>query len=391
MWKHRVWYMVVLISALIAYIVADRQEALVFLCLLVLLPFFSVFLQRMAMRGSKVQCCVQRSCRVGQKIAVRFELDRRSRLPLGTVRIEIQFENILYGEQKECVVLLQPGEQKKMLFTYLLDAVDCGNMKTCVMSIEYQDLTGLFSFRRAAALCQETLIYPPEIRLHTELLQRPETKNFGEMYHQQKKGQDISEVSGLRDYIPGDAMNSIHWKLSGKLDQLIVREFGHPSNYNTLILYEMVRKGGGVEIPNSCNNAVAALTAALSLSLLQLNLEHNVGRIVKQDFQIVPVHSMDTYDQMEMNLLCRPIVGEADGGDMIYSFFRGNLRNEYTKIIYVTPCYEEHVARQLAREMDLTVLQIVQGKRTNYMSSAGYTVISVDVDTYQENVNSISI
>ena len=223
-----------------------------------------------------------------------------------------------------------------------------------------------------------------------ELLKRPETKNFGELYNQ-KKGQDISEVSGLREYVPGDSMNSIHWKLSGKLDELIVREFGQPSNYNTLILYEMMKRNQEEEIPNSCNNAVLALTVSLSMSMLELNLEHNVGRVMNKDIQIVPVNSMDTYEQMQMNLLCKPIVEEVNSVDTVYSFLRGNLRNEYTKMIYITPCYEESTARQLSRELDLTVLQIVRGRQMDYTASAGYAVISIDVDTYQETMNSVTI
>ncbi len=382
--------MAALIAALITYIVADRQEPLVLLCLLCVMPLLGAVLQRTAMRGCEIGCRVQGTCRMDQQVAVVFELRRKSRLPLGSIRLQVVFENILYEERMEAEVWLQPDEQRDMFFTYLYDARDCGNVKIHVSFAEYQDIFGLFVFRRPAVILEEILVYPPEIRLNTELLQRPETKSFGDMYNQ-KKGQDISEVSGLRGYVPGDSMNSIHWKLSSKLDELIVREFGQPSNYNTLILYEMTKRNGNREIPNVCNNAVLALTAALSMGMLELNLEHNVGRIQNKDFQIVPVYSIDTYEQMQMNLLCLPVVGEVNGVDTVYSFMRGNLRNEYTKMIYVTPCYEESTARQLSREVDLTVLQIVKGKKTDYMTSAGYTVISIDVDTYQETMNSITI
>ena len=60
-------------------------------------------------------------------------------------------------------------------------------------------------------------------------------------------------------------------------------------------------------------------------------------------------------------------------------------------MIYITPCYEESTARQLSRELDLTVLQIVQGRQMDYTASAGYAVISIDVDTYQETMNSVTI
>ncbi len=391
MWKHRIWYLAVVIAALISYLAADRQEPLVLLCILVVTPFLSAALQWTAMRGIQVVTDVPGTCRMGQEISVGFGLRRKSRMPLGTVRMQVVFENVLYGDKSTAEVWLQPSEQEDMRFVYLFKAVDCGNVKIHVPVIECRDLLGLFRFRRPAGISEEILIYPPEIQINSELLQKPESKSFGEMYDQDRKGQDVSEISGLREYVPGDSMNSIHWKLSGKLDQLIVREFGKPSHYNTLILYEMMKKSGETKIPNSYNNAVLALTVSLSLSMLKLNLEHNVGRVLHRDFQVVPVYSIDTCEQMQLNLLCMPIAGEENGADTVYSFLRGNLRNDYTKIIYITPCYEENTARQLSREVDLTVIQIVQGKGMNYTASAGYAVISVDVDIYQDTMNNITI
>ncbi len=389
--KHQIWYLAVTVSALAAYIVADRREPLVLLCILILMPVFSLIFQIKAMEGILAECHVQGTCRMGQEIVVGIRLRRKSRIPLGPVRAHMVFENVLYGEQVEKVAWLQPAEKMEMTFVYPLAVEDCGHIKIRVSVIEYQDLLGLFVFRREANISEETLVYPPDIRLNAELSRRPETKSFGELYNQRKKGQDVSEVAGLRDYVPGDPMNSIHWKLSGKLNELVVREFGSPSNYNTLILYEMMKKSGEKEIPNAYNSAVLALTVSLSLSMLELNLEHNVGRVFHRDFQAVPVYSRDTHEQMQLNLLCVPIAGEGKGTDTVYSFLKGNLYRDYTKIIYITPCYDENAAKQLAREVDLTLIQILQGKGMDYAASAGYTMITVDVDTYQETMHSIAM
>lgn len=391
MWKNRLLYAALVLSSLTVYIAADKREALVLLGMLVLMPLLSAALQMAAMQGIGVSCHVQGVCRMGKNVNVRFTLTRKSRMPLGPVWITVVFENILYGEKRSVRVCLQPDEERELSFVYLFHAVDCGNVKTRVSSMECRDVLGLSVFRRQVQAEAETLVYPPKIRLSTELVQRPETKSFGDLYDQQKKGQDVSEVSGLRDYVPGDTMNSIHWKLSGKLDRLIVREFGNPSNYHTLILYEIMRTAGGVTIPNGYNNGVLALTAALSQSLLELNLEHNVGRVLNRVFQTVPVYSTDTCEQMQVSLLCMPVEEEQNGADTVYSFLRGNIRNDYTKIIYITPHYEESTARQLAREVDLTVIQVAGGKGTDYAASAGYTLISVDADTYGEAMHSVTI
>ena len=81
MWKHRIGYLAVVVPAVTVYIVADRREPLVLLCLLILMPLLSLILQRTAMRGISMSCRIQGSCRMGQQIAVALDLKRKNRLP----------------------------------------------------------------------------------------------------------------------------------------------------------------------------------------------------------------------------------------------------------------------------------------------------------------------
>ena len=51
----------------------------------------------------------------------------------------------------------------------------------------------------------------------------------------------MSEIFELREYVPGDNIKAIHWKLSNKIDKPIVR-VGHSStNTKTLIFLEIGR------------------------------------------------------------------------------------------------------------------------------------------------------
>lgn len=73
---------------------------------------------------------------------------------------------------------------------------------------------------------------PYEARMYVELNRNVEWEQTGDIYDGKKSGTDVSEVFGLREYREGDTLQSIHWKLSGKMHQLIVREFGRPVNYH---------------------------------------------------------------------------------------------------------------------------------------------------------------
>ena len=62
-------------------------------------------------------------------------------------------------------------------------------------------------------------------------------KNDGVL--QNRKGNDPSEIFDLREYAPGYDVRSIHWKLSGKLDKLVVKEASDPSHYQVVLMPDL--------------------------------------------------------------------------------------------------------------------------------------------------------
>ena len=389
--KHRLWYIAAVAAMFVVYIIANRKEALVFLGALILVPIVLALIQIAAVSSLTIECDMKKSCRVRKKIPLVLKLEKKSFFPIGAVKLNVTVKNNMYNEETEHEIFLQPSGGKKMEFQYPIKLEDCGSVRTTVNYADLYDLLGLLRIRKNIDQTMETLVFPADIRLVTELERRPETQTFGEYYDQNRKGQDVSEMSGLRDYAEGDSLGSIHWKLSGKLDELVVREFGYPSNYNILILYDIMKNCNGQEIINQRNNAVLALTAALSYSMVELNLEHNVGRVTDGELNTMPVYSRSTHEQMVLNLVCRPATENIQNGDAIYHFLRQDRSNEYTKIIYITPEYEEGSVQQLSRDADITVIKVVQGMEGAYVDTPGYSVIPVDSEKYREKVHSIVI
>ena len=389
--KNRIWYGIVLIAALLIYIVANSGEALAFFCGILCVPLVLAAIQAYAMRGFEVDCHMRESCGVRKEIPFEITIHRKSRMPLGMTEAEIVYENIMYDEKETEVVFLEPSEKQDMTYRFMEKMRDCGSVRITLAQMKCYDKLGLFCWKSKPEITREALVYPAQIRVNTQISGRPQTTVSGEMYDQTRKGQDVSEVFGLREYAEGDPLGSIHWKLSSKTDELVVREFGYPSNYNILILYDMMKECNGEKIANQRNNAVLALTSALSYSMIERNMEHNVGRVYAQQYQDNPVYSTGTHEQMVLNLLCRPIAGKENKGDALYHLLNSNLKNRYTKIIYITPEYEEETARQLAREVDLTIIQTVQGGGKVWSDSAGYDVIPVDADEYISKVHNIVI
>jgi len=389
--KYRIWYAVICAIMLVLYILADRKEPLVFFIGLLLLPVATGILQLFAMREIDAEFSIRSICRAGDQAALEITLNRATRVAMGAVNVQFRQNNKMYGEETEKTFHLIPAEKKEQNYKYDEIMKDCGSVWTELESVDFYDMLGLFHWRKVYNRELETLVCPAQLQLNLELRRRPETRTTGEFYDPYRKGQDVSEVADLRDYQEGDSMGSIHWKLSSKLDHMVVREFGYPANYSILILYDMMKESDGTQISNERNNAVLALTLAVSHAMLELNLDHEVGRVAEGTCQSVPVHSESTHEKMMYHLLCRQIPEKKSRGDALDYLLRSNVRNTYTKLIYITPEYDESMVRQISRDLDMTILQVTENQPVSSVETQEYSVIAIDAAEYRNKTYTISI
>jgi hypothetical protein len=94
----------------------------------------------------------------------------------------------------------------------------------------------------------------------------------------ERPGDDPSEIFNIRSYMPGDAIDRIHWKLSSKTDKLLVREFGCPVERKILLLVDY-RKPDRISGNHIMQDASKLLTMTYSVSL------HLIGQ--QQSFALV--------------------------------------------------------------------------------------------------------
>ena len=184
-----------------------------------------------------------------------------------SILVEMEAYNEMFCEtaQRRMLFALSDTENE---YTVSIPLVWCGKVTFRCTAIHIQDIFGLF--RMQVTPFQEvcTVIYPHPLRLSTELSDTTigTTRNDGLM--QNRKGSDPSEMFDIREYIPGDDVRTIHWKLSGKTDQLIVRQPSDPSHYNIALLPDFGRIHQGETVSQAELNAAVALSAAIAEQLV---------------------------------------------------------------------------------------------------------------------------
>lgn len=173
---------------------------------------------------------------------VKVRLTNRCILPFVQARIKFRAGNIFLGEMAEHEVSLAV----KPLGT--TEAV-------LPMRSEYAGNIEIHAFR--LILCDLLFMHPLGREIsdtgNIGVLPRPDGEaeypmndysvGMREVSESRMAGSDFSDVSQVREYIPGDAMKDIHWKLSAKKDDLMVKERLRMSSRKIMVVFA----SGGAE------------------------------------------------------------------------------------------------------------------------------------------------
>ena len=169
----------------------------------------------------------------------------RSLLPLHRVSVWLEVENRFTGDVKKdrfhYMGLVSSRGELPLPTDY------CGQLQCKVVRVEVRDLLGFIKLLRK---CPESVIctvlpvangpaVPPDFELALDTAEQLKPKYGG----------GYSEEHDLREYRPGDTVNSIHWKLSSKTDEVIVREPLINANQNVfLVLGRIGKEDRGLEV-----------------------------------------------------------------------------------------------------------------------------------------------
>lgn len=95
-----------------------------------------------------------------------------------------------------------------------------------------------------------------------------------EVYDDRRGGSDASETFQIREYMPGDKLQNIHWKLSAKTDELMVRELSQPKGCPVVLL---LGAKGMEKLSSEQRDRFLQAAASLSFALLDAECPHIVS------------------------------------------------------------------------------------------------------------------
>ncbi len=171
------------------------------------------------------------------------------------------------------------------------------------------DPLGLFQVQIVRGTRVKVVVQPPVIPLpHFRL---PVGERLGEESIRYRSLTRTPHVGTVREYIPGDRLNQIHWLSTAKIGQLMSKEFDSGGVGDVWLILDLQRRihhSQGTDKTDEYGVAIAA-----SLAHLALREEHSVGLIAYGDHEyVLPLNGGD---QQMSKILETLILSKTEGGD----------------------------------------------------------------------------
>lgn len=198
----------------------------------------------------------------GKAAAIKINLYNRSFLPVSSCMVKIRYtvsapfeEELPYVHTAYVPIGGRTSETVSLNFL----PKHCGAISVTVRSVRLRDLMGITSVRKKVGFSTRITVLPAILPVSQSIESNYIYSAESSVFSREKPGDDPSEIFMLREYRDGDRHNLIHWKLSGRSDNFIVRELSKPVGSRILIMADT----------GSCRSAEGAdrvLEAAASVS-----------------------------------------------------------------------------------------------------------------------------
>lgn len=186
----------------------------------------------------------------------------RSLLPAARVLCRVTARNELTGAQSERVVALSSAAHSEESGSVCLRSAYCGGVCVCVENAWVTDALGLIPVRVRAGTHTRLTVLPDSFAARMRIPPCAPDDADSVFYHPDRPGLDASEPFQLRPYRHGDDVRRIHWKLSSKLDETVVRDGSEPVVRRLLLFWDKTAAPSGVAM-DTLAEAVVSVARAL--------------------------------------------------------------------------------------------------------------------------------
>lgn len=352
--KYKVLHFMLLMLLLVAYIFLDNNyipvllltylivlciDVIVFMCIRKKLTFNANVKEYMLIRNDRLR--------------LRVDVHNKAILPFinCVMNVKYRYENEKKFHKSKFKLYVRPKERKDIYVE--LECKHCGHIEIQIERIIVEDYISFMARKIKDFPVHKTMIAPRPIIAKDEDVVTSNVEFIdSDEYSTKKPGNDPMEIFGIREYRQGDRINRIHWKLTSKMQEYIVKEYSLPIKTTDIILIE--------QSDNSQEMLDAIYEAAMSISLLLQDLEviHRVGYFDEEENDLIIERIEDESDFIEV--ISKAYRNEKYQGLKILDIYDNAVDDNYKgNIYYVTGKIDEDIIDIMAKLSQKVIISLV--------------------------------
>ena len=164
----------------------------------------------------------------GNSVPVSIVIDNKSHIPVPNCEITLRYKAEISDSWKQFKIHSPVFPNNTQVLTVRLSYKHYGSLNVEIKKIRIFDILRIIRMRpnlKSSVTQARLVVFPDHIPIEKEVNNYSELGLESDSYSKVKKGDDPSEIFDIHNYNEGDKISRIHWKLSAKQDDMMVKDY----------------------------------------------------------------------------------------------------------------------------------------------------------------------
>lgn len=317
-------------------------------------------------------------------IEVKILIKNNSIFPAVNGELKLCYYNKFSGNKEIEYINFPINSKETESIDFKIKSKYCGKLIIEIQSLKIYDYLTFSSVKKKVNKSKEVIVLPQIYDINFSSNATNINSLDGEIFSKDKAGDDPSEVFNVREYVEGDKIQRIHWKLSSKVDNVMIKEYSQPIVNDSIIIVELC------ESENNINTIQGIIETAISLShmLLSYNYIHYICWYDKSKdfFNKIIINSEEDMLGVACELLSlRPYT------DDFLSLKHYNIEKgseEYSRKFYVTSNIPKKSIMDIKENEKMDIFYLDDGSKSNI---DGINIKTIDINNLKNSLENLVV
>lgn len=322
---------------------------------------------------------------IGESVNIRYQIKNRSIFRIPFLELNSFISKRLSGEEtlKEIITL----EAKQEFFkneTIVLKRR--GYYELGDLEVTVNDVFGFFSLKKSITSSIGLIVYPKIIRLTTFEIMA--SHQLGELRVFDQAFLDKSRTTSLKPYQEGDSIKQVHWKMSAKKDEIIVKDYESRGDTHVAVFIDNNHQYFTKDLDRRLEDKIADVAVCMVNYFLDQHLQ--VSLETQKGKEFIRIYGQEKSDMKPFLEAMAFFKGDGEKDFRVFMKPRVETIRKGATVIIITSCLDKAMGAQgiQLKMSNLNPLYIVVMDREN---RNGWIDTDIEKKLKQEGINLYTI